>query len=408
MIKRLRVKFMCITMTIVTVMLCVIFATVFYFTSDSLEHMSINMMRTVAMSPFQLENPDQLPDDIQLPYFILQIEQDGSLLATGGGNYDLSDKAFLQELIDEVYSSDQKTGVISKYKLRFCRMDVPDKKCVVFADITGEINTKRNLLKNCLLIESLCFFAFLIISFLLTQWVVKPIDKAWKQQQQFVSDASHELKTPLTVILTNAELLQAESTDACARVQFTDNILVMARQMRELVESLLKLARVDNGILKQNIKTIDMSKLTADAILPFEPIYFEKGMKIVCNIEDGIIVKGSNAHLRQVIEIFLDNAQKYALPNSTVTVCLKKTFGMHCLLSVENVGEPIPREHLQNIFKRFYRVDDARSRNGSYGLGLAIAEQIIREHGGKIWAESSRELNTFYAELPMSSKKDKT
>ena len=129
------------------------------------------------------------------------------------------------------------------------RVDSPFGQRVVFADITSEQSTLNNLVKNCILIGVLCFFAFLGISIRLAAWTVKPVERAWQKQRQFVSDASHELKTPLTVIMTNAELLQGREDDRESQVQFSSNILTMSRQMRALVEQMLELARADSCLL---------------------------------------------------------------------------------------------------------------------------------------------------------------
>ena len=227
------------------------------------------------------------------------------------------------------------------------------------------------------------------------------MEKSWKEQRQFVSDASHELKTPLTVILTNAELLQQPDYDAERKGTFAANILTMAGQMRSLVENLLDLARVDNGLAKAVWTQVDLSHTVYDAVLPFEPVYFEKGLDLQSRIQENIRVNGSEMHLRQVVEILLDNARKYSDCPGTVVVCLQRHSRGQCLLSVSNPGAPIPPQDLQNIFKRFYRVDQARSRDGSYGLGLPIAEGIVNDHKGRIWATSQNGFNTFYVSLPM-------
>jgi len=135
-------------------------------------------------------------------------------------------------------------------------------------------------------------------------------------------------------------------------------------------------------------------------VLPFEAVYFERGLSLLGETEENIRVKGSEGHLRQVVDILLDNAQKYSLPGGTVEVWLKKQGRGGCLLTVSNTGPEIGKEDLKNIFKRFYRVDQARTHDGSCGLGLSIAEGIVTEHKGKIWAESANGVNTFFVQLP--------
>lgn len=399
MLKKLRIKIVCFTMAIVTVMLCVIFGLVYYFTAENLETESISMMQTIANEPFRLGRPGERPDEIQLPYFTLQVGQRGEVLAMGGGYYDLSDEEFIGELLTVVLSGQEETGVLKEYNLRYCRVTTPMSWNIVFADMSSEQATLNSLIQSCVFIGVLSFLVFFGISLYLARIAVKPVEKAWDQQKQFVADASHELKTPLTVIMTNAELLQSAGQDEAAKAQSSNSILAMSRQMRGLVEGLLDLARVDNGAGKMTFAEVDLSQLVSDGLLPFEPVYFEQGLELVSEIEAGIKVKGSESHLRQVVDILLDNAMKYSSPEGQVTVMLKRQ-GSSSLLAVSNPGDVISKEDLKNIFKRFYRVDQARSMNQSYGLGLSIAERIVQEHKGKIWAESAQGQNTFFVQLP--------
>ena len=225
MLKRLRLQFVAVIMVIVTIMLCTVFGMLYFFTRSSLEQESLAMMRAVPvgmlapgqpLAPFA--RPDERPEQVRLPFFVVQEEGDGTLKAAGVGYYALSpgeafDQAFLQELMGEVDRAERPFGELKQYHLRFLRADGPFGQSVIFADTTSEQSTLNNLAKNCILIGVLCFFAFLAISLKLAAWTVKPVERAWQQQRQFVSDASHELKTPLTVIMTNAELLQSGEND---------------------------------------------------------------------------------------------------------------------------------------------------------------------------------------------------
>ena len=395
MLKRLRVKFVCITMIIVTAMLCVIFGLVLHFTQINLENQSIQMMRTIAMNPIQPGRPNDVSPDTKLPFFSLQTDYSDKILSTGGSYYDLSDVELLNELIMLANGSDNKSGIIKEYNLRFLHISTPFGNNYVFADMTSEINTISSLIKSCIFIGLISFFAFLIISLLLAHWAVKPVETAWSQQKQFVADASHELKTPLTVIMTNAELLNSHDCTPAHKNQFASSILTMSHQMRGLVESLLELARIDNNTLKATFAPCNLSALAYDSTLPFEAVFFERGLSLNTDIEDGITINASEPHVRQLIEIFLDNAQKYSHPNTEVTLSLKHSGKGHCTLAVRNIGDPISKEDIKNIFKRFYRVDKARSMNHSYGLGLSIAEGIAQSHHGKIRAESTDNINTF-------------
>lgn len=402
MLNKLRNKFVCINMIIVTAMLCVIFGLVIHFTADALERESLQMLQAITDRPIRSGQPDVPPDQMRLPYFMVTLSPRGELTVTGDGYFDLSDEDLILQIAEDALSLQDQTGALDEYDLRFYKASTPFGLRIVFADTSSEQTTLNNLIKTCALIGSFSFGIFLLISLVLAAWAVKPVDKAWQQQKQFVADASHELKTPLTVIMTNAELLQSQEITQQDQQRCRDSILTMSHQMRGLVENLLELARVDNGSVQTAFVQLNLSQLICDGILPFEPMYFEKGLTLRSQIEAGIRVKGSLPHLGQVLEILLDNAMKYSTPQGLVWVILKRQ-GNHGILAVSNPGPPIAHDDLKNIFKRFYRVDKARSRDGSYGLGLAIAKSIVTEHRGRIWAESNGGINTFVIELPINS-----
>lgn len=400
MIKRLRLKFVLINMTIVTILLCIILGLVFYFTSANLEQESLRMMRNIAAQPFRLDTPGEPDEDVRLPFFALRLGPNGDLLSTGGGYYDLSDAAFLDSLVDATFSTPKQFGVLSEYNLRYYRADTPLSQCLVFADISSERATLNGLIKTCCIIGVVGFLLFLWVSILLSKWAVHPVERAWKQQREFVAAASHELKTPLTVIMTNAELLHNPVYDAGKRETFVDSILTMSAQMKRLIGQMLELARADNAESKEVLAEVDLSRLTTQTVLPFASVFFEKGMALETDVEENIRVTGGEAQLRELIEILLDNAQKYAREKGCTWVTLQKHGRNRCILTVADEGEEIPSEALQNLFKRFYRADPARSRSGSFGLGLSIAERITKQHRGKIWAESRDGINRFLVELP--------
>lgn len=399
MLKRLRIKFVAVIMIIVTAMLCLIFGMVYFFTKNNMEAESINMMQIVASRPLQPGRPDHPSNEVWLPHFVLQIRRNGEIITAGGEYYDLSDEEFLRALTDAVFAQGGQTGVIEEYNLRFCRVVTPVGQSLVFADMSNELKTLSALAKTCVFIGVLCLAVFFGISILLAFWMVQPVDRAWRQQRQFVADASHELKTPLTVIISNAELLQLPEYNAKDRACFSGRILTMSRQMRGLVERLLELARADSGQSRTLRTTLNLSELAEYASLPFEPLFFERGLELATEFQPGIFVEGDSQQLQQVIDILLDNAQKYAPAPGRVEFSLKPGDRRRCLLSVSNACEPVGEEELKNLFKRFYRADKARSRDGSFGLGLSIAEGIVTAHRGRIWAGYRDGRISFFVEL---------
>lgn len=400
MLKSLRKRFICINMTIIAIMLVVIFGLVFHFTKTNLNQQSDSMLQRLSQS---MKIPSNENRDITLPYFVLDINVWGEIKVIGNTHYDLSDAEFIEDLLQKVNAAKVNVGMLNDYKLKYKMQTNPMGTRIVFLDVSGNQQALTALLETSIFIGLLALAIFTLISILLARWAVKPVDLAWKQQKQFVSDASHELKTPLTVIINNAELLQSEECDTESRKQYSENILSGSRQMRDLVNGMLELARADNGQIKNTFCNVDLSQTVTEGTLGFEVLFFEQDLILQSDIEPGICVTGSSQHLRQLIDILLDNAQKYS-DKGIVDVQLRKQGKNQCLLTVSNPGTPIPKDELIKIFQRFYRSDTARTSSGSFGLGLSIAKRIAEEHGGQIWADSNETGNRFSVLLPCHHK----
>ena len=405
MIKKLRIKFVAIIMSVVTVLFAVIFWGVLHFTKVNIERESIQMMRAMAFQPMN-SAPVALPQDndkkIRLPFFTLNIDENGEISAFGGDYFDLTDKELLSELTAAVYEQNDPMGTIQKYDLRFLILSHETTDTIIFADISSEKAMLNGLIRNCIIVGMIGYTLFFLISLLLAKWVTKPLEKTWNEQKQFIADASHELKTPLTIIMTNAEMLDDTDYSETDRMLSKKNILWASKRMRGLVESLLELARMDNRNTENEMKILDYSKLISDSILPFEPLFFEKDMEFSTDISPDITVMGDKNKLRQVMSILLDNALKYCNSAYPVKLKLSRT-GVHAVLTVSGNGTTLSKEDCENIFKRFYRIDKSRTDSDSYGLGLSIAQSIINEHGGRIWADSENGVNTFLVSLNIKS-----
>lgn len=404
MIRKLRWQFVAACMGLIAAVLAIVFGCVWASAQNALEHSS-HMALEQALSR---RGGDLLPgfrqnggdDQVLLPYFTVQVW--GTTVYVTGGTYSgLEDTDALTAILTDCLSQEADEGSLPGYALRYLRQDDGLYTQIAFVDISLETAALRQMMASYLRIGLLSLLLLAGASFLLSLRVTRPVERAWRQQRQFVADASHELKTPLTVIMANAELLQSPDYDSESKCQFSDSILTMSRQMRDLVERLLDLARTDNGQGKLAFSPLDLSDLVEKALLPFEPVFFEKGLRLSSQIQRGITVSGSGQQLRQVLDILLDNARKYTAARGDVVLRLERIHKHHCRLTVSTAGEGLSDADLKNIFKRFYRVDKARSRDGSFGLGLPIAESIVQAHHGRIWAESQNGVNTFFVELPI-------
>lgn len=397
MITRLKIKFVCINMLIVTVMLMIIFGTVLYNTGSNMEEQGYRTLQSIHEDPMHRDHSWR---NRRVAFFTVAVSPQGVMSISNNTFIDREIDSELLDIARSVYQGGKKQGVLKEHDLRFMRRAVPPGEEIVFMDVSMEHMILKDLMGTCIHIALVSYLLFFVISVLLAQWAIRPVETAWKNQRQFVADASHELKTPLTVIMTNAELLQDKSYEDTAKEQFASSILTMSRQMRGLVEGLLDLARVDNGVVKATFSELDFSAVVNNCLLPFEPLFFEKGMELISVVEPEIFLRGSRSHLQQVVDILLDNAVKYGDPDQKVEVRLQRQ-GLFAQLCVASAGAEISREDLKRIFRRFYRIDKARSMNQSYGLGLSIAQSIVEDHRGKIWAESKNGVNSFYVQIPI-------
>ena len=252
----------------------------------------------------------------------------------------------------------------------------------------------QNSLYNYLLI-SLSLFILLeaivyLISTVLTNWIIKPVISSFEKQKEFIADASHELKTPLSVIIASSEALEDNPNE----VKWLNNIKSEANRMNILIKNLLELAsfeKKETYVLKED----NLSKVVELAVLTFDAKAYESDIKLESKIDSNVKFNFDTYSINELVEILIDNALKHADKKSTIVVSLKEQ-GNNIILSVTDTGDIIPKGEEEKIFERFYRLDKSRSRKENrYGLGLAIAKNIVLSHNGKISAESVGKVTTF-------------
>ena len=397
MIRKLRLKFVAICMALVTAVLAAVFFSVYFSMARNISNLSRQVLHRVVQEQVisgGVNRPDLSitigGDRVLLPYFTVNLwsSRNGGYTAqiTGGTYSNLEDTEELTAILQDCLSQDRREGTITAYHLRYLRQDNGLYEKLAFVDMSMEQAVLRKMMGSYLVIALASLALLLGVSILLSRWATRPVEKAWKQQRQFLSDASHELKTPLTVILSNAELLeQAGLSDKPAR--WTDNIRSEAGRMRSLVEEMLTLARADNMVRTAVLTEVSLSDIAADCALAFEPVAFEAGKPLDYTLAENITVLGDGDKLRQLISILLDNAIKYGADGGTITLALERT-DRQAKLTVSNPGQPIPAEQLERLFERFYRVDGSRGEKSGFGLGLPIARTIAAEHKGILKAES--------------------
>lgn len=242
----------------------------------------------------------------------------------------------------------------------------------------------------------LSVIVFTIISYYLSRWMIKPSEKAIKNQKIFVANISHDLKTPITIIRANADLIENEVKNK----KSIKYIQQETEKLNHLVNEMLTLTRIDNTISKENFKSFNFGDSLFDVVLPFESIAYEKGIRFNINIDEVTDYFGDESNIQKLAEILIDNAMSYTAKGGIVDVDAYEN-SKAVTLSVTNTGEPISDEKKVEIFDRFYRESKSRERTGNhYGLGLSIANTIVKKHNGKITVESKNGKNTFTVILP--------
>ena len=388
MIRRLRWKITGVTLLVSALVLTAVFACVYLFSRNNIAQSYEYQLRQAVVSG---------TSEARVPCFVAEVLPSGTVRVSGSNYYDLQDEDTLLPLVTAALSADADSGVLRTQHMRYFRLEGALTVRIAFMDSTFEQATLRALVRVCLLIGAAALLVLFGLSWLLSGFVTRPVARTWQNQQQFLSDASHELKTPLTVILSSADLLKTSAQPE--QRQYVDNISVESRRMKALVEDMLTLSRTESGRAAP-FAPLDLSDLVTDAALRFEPVAFEAGHPLQYDIQNGASLSGDRQQLDQLLDILLDNAVKYAAKDAPIRLTLDIS-GKNAVLAVENPGDPIPPDKLPHLFDRFYRVDDARTGAGGFGLGLAIAQQIVRRHKGAITAASDARATRFTVTLPL-------
>lgn len=296
-------------------------------------------------------------------------------------NPNLSEEGLLT-LADTILKKPKDKGRISGYLYLY----IPSEEgiSVYFLDYGPEREMSMQLWRICLWVGLAGMMIILIPVIFLSRWIAKPVQLAFDRQKQFIADASHELKTPLTIITTNAEVLENTLPDN----KWLNYILEQSSRMKLLINSLLDLARLDSGTEKNAFQSFDLSKAIRKTALSFESLAYEYEKKYSWNITDGLSLYGNEENIKQLVTILLDNAFKYSDAKGVITISLTRSAEKKQLL-VHNTGNGIEMKDQKHIFERFYRIDSSRSRqSGGCGLGLSIAESIVKKHKGQISVKS--------------------
>ncbi|MBQ7474500.1 MAG: HAMP domain-containing histidine kinase [Clostridia bacterium] len=320
--------------------------------------------------------------------------EDGSVSSVDTGREGLKSE-------DEIVAAAEKARAANKSSGRIGRLlytvgEKDGKQFVAFVDSTVADENLTTFLKTELIAGGAALVLVFLLSLFLSSRIIKPLEENDKRQKRFVSDAGHELKTPISVISANTEILSREGDS-----EWLSNIRYETERMGTLVRDLLRLSRAGDAARVSG--TVDLSRVVVGEELPFESVAFEKGKTLTAEIGDGITVEGDESQLKQLTAILIDNAISHGTDDA-VAVTLRAEH-RSAVLTVENGGDEIPREERTRLFERFYRADEARTDGDHFGLGLAIAKAIVEAHRGTISVDCRDGRVIFTVTIPLSHKK---
>ncbi len=271
-------------------------------------------------------------------------------------------------------------GWIGDYRYKV--YDTASGSAVVFISGSASMNMNRSFLGSAALVFIGGGLVVLLIIILSSKRAVKPMAESYEKQKQFITDVNHELKTPLTLIRTNLDILEAEQ----GKSEWLTDIREETGVMASLVDRLVSLARMDEEQVKLEKETFSLSDAVLDTVSAFASTAEKSGKTLSIHIAPGVSYHGNEEMIRQLTAILLDNGVKYCDPQGTITITL--TGGRHPVLAVENDCTAVNDMELSRLFDRFYRADRARTYGSGFGIGLSIAKGIVEKHHGEIQAQN--------------------
>jgi Signal transduction histidine kinase len=436
MIKDLSRKFLITNMLTISFMMVLSFTIIFIINYSNVRKQNIEKLNSMTLVPPALindvrnfkeindrENPtfiQMIPTDFEISFNLI-VDKDGTLISSMSfldmkeSDYEKAINLAMKDFNNYktikfnnktwMYSIKETNGHIITRGGQPYKISETNVYQLSFLDITNSVTSLNKLAIILVSVGFVLLVAIYFISLYFTNNAIQPIQKVWKKQRQFIADASHEFKTPIAIINANYDCLLLNEEDSFKKQKkWINNIKSETNRMNKLVTDLLYLARIDDSNMEIEYKDFNISDIVQSCVLANEVIVHEKGLKMSSNIEEDLFIFGDIEKIKQVIMILIDNATKYNNEVGHINIYLKKE-NKKAILKIENTSIGIAENELPKIFDRFYRVNEARTSDESYGLGLSIAKEIITKMNGKIKVESNmNELTTFIVELNLKNK----
>ena len=326
-------------------------------------------------------------------------ENANTLWTTTGEDVRLSDEQ-IESVVKKVVSKEKNEGWAS-VRVLYAKRSVDGVTRVALYDRHSNMRGVLLYMIYTLIALVVGSISYLVISYVLARVALAPVEESWNKQKQFLADASHELKTPLSVIMANTEIIASHGDETVeSQKKWIENTRLESERMAGLINDLLFLAKNDDG-LKAQMDKVNISECVETIVLSHESVLYENGKIFNYSITSDLIVFGNDGQLKQLVAILLDNANKYSIGAGNILLEVENV-GKNVHISVSNDCEELTEEQLEHLFDRFYTVDESRNKsNAGNGLGLSIAQVITHTHRGKITAECHNGRITFTVSIPL-------
>lgn len=327
-------------------------------------------------SRFSVETP------FETRYFTVTVDENGEVTDCDLDRIAAVDEETAEEYTQTAQQKNKTTGFQGIYRYRVTETE--DGAKYVFLDCRREISNFRTVLVTTISVSLLGLAAVFVLVVIFSRMVFRPVEESIQKQKRFITDASHELKTPLTIIDANIEVMEMESGES----QWTKSTRKQIQRLSGLVQQLVTLSRLDEEKGLEEKCEFNLSEAVSECVQPYESLAQTREKNLTLNIEEDITYTGDERSIRQLAGILMDNAVKYSSENGNITLTLKKK-GKKIFLEVYNDADDLPQGKLDVLFERFYRLDSSRnSGTGGSGIGLSVAKAIVQAHKGKITAEN--------------------
>lgn len=393
MLKKLRIKFIIVSMVATLLVLTAIISFI-----NIRNYVNINETADRTLQVLK-DNDGRFPMEKKEPpkgispeapyetrYFTVTFDSEGNVVAIDTRNIAAINDDVAKEYAEKLYAKNKEKGFIKDYKYIETTTTNGD-KMYIFLDCSRSLRTFREFLSASIIISIAGLFVVLVLVVIFSKIIMKPVAETYQKQKQFITDANHELKTPLTIINASCEILELEMNNT--ENEWTNTIKEQVARLTELTNKLVFLSRMDEENNKISMTDFSLSEVIEEAVKPYYTLALSKGKKIATDIEANVTLNGDMEMIKQAISLLLDNAIKYSDEEGNITIKLSKS-GRNKKIIVSNTTTGVPTGDLSQLFERFYRLDKSRnSETGGHGIGLSVVKSIINLHKGKIIANSN-------------------